>query len=648
MNDNFQPTTLDEDFLRTQIELLRTNQLAWRTIEQLGMERNPAFVPPDSKITLLDAEHRKVDLISRFEANLNVELVPRSRILQVSFESADPNLAAAVANNLVNNFIDYSFREKYDATRAASGRMQTRLDELKAKVEQSQQALVDYQREHAIVNINDKQSVVEQRLAELSSQLTAAQSDRIQKEALYGQVRANPAVMAALAQDSLLQKLEEQDATVKQQFVEALSQYGPKFPKVIRLSNQVDEYATLIGKERIRVVQRIGSDFTAASSREKLLREAVEKQKAELGKFNKLLIQQNILQGDFDTNQALYQRLMQHLGDATISAGLKSTNIHLVDSALVQFTPVRPRKLRDTLLGLIGGTFLGILLMVILETLDTSIKNPEELEMLIPLPTLALIPHKRPMVPAGFSAILKNDSQNQSLALELLNNKNSQLAESFRSLRTSILLSMAQAPPQIILVTSSNAGEGKTTTAINLATSLAQQEEEVLIIDCDLRKPQVDKALQLPNKRGLTQVLTGLQSLETSIQKFDSVPRLSVLTSGPACPNPADLLSAEKMIKVLDQCRHQFKYIILDSPPLLLVTDAAILSRLADGTIFVVASGGTSRKAVARAYRTLQLAEGNILGATLNKVDMRIGDYYYGKYSQSNDAYYAQGNEFSS
>jgi len=648
LNDSYQQMPMDQDFLRTQIQVLKTDNLAWRTIEQLRLGENPSFAPPektgqnDSNYT----ERRKMRLIRTFRTNLAVELVPGSRVVQVSFESQDPALAARVSNTLVDNYLDYNFREKYDATRQASGRMEEQLDELKAKVEKSQQELVDYQRKHAIVDVNDKQSVVEQRLGELSTQLTTAQSDRIQKEALFTQVQSNPDKVASLAQNELLQKLEEQQAGLKKEYVEALAQYGPAFPKVVRLQKQVDEYQSLIDKERNQVVDRLRRDYASSVTRESLLTQAVSRQKTELGEFNKLLVEQNILRGDFETNQKLYERLLEHLKDATVSAGLKSTNIHLVDSALVPSDPVRPKKLLNIALALLTGLILGVSLAFVQESFDHSIKGPEEVEALLSVPALAVIPAKRTLGRQQAQQLGngKNNSlpkTNGNLVLEVLNHTTSALTESFRALRTATLLSVPIRPPQTILVTSSNAGEGKTTTAVNLALALAQQQGEVLLIDCDLRKPGIARALSLGNERGLSNVLAGRDSLEASLQTFGGLPNLSALTSGPLPPNPAELLSSARMGEILGELQRRFRHIVIDSPPLLMVTDGTILSTLADGVILVVESGLTPRKAVLRSCRVLQGAGARILGVALNKVDLRYdgyyGSYYYGGYYGNGD-----------
>jgi capsular exopolysaccharide synthesis family protein len=646
LNDSYQQFPMDQDFLRTQLQVLKTDNLAWRTVERLKLGENPSFSPSDENNNNNDpnySEHRKMQLIRQFQGSLAVDLVPGSRIVQVSFESTDPALAANIANTLVDNYLDYNFREKYDATRQASGRMEEQLDELKAHVERSQQELVDYQRKHAIVDVSDKQSVVEQRLGELSTQLTTAQSDRIQKEALFTQVQSNPEKVASLAQNELLQKLEEQQAGLKKEYVEALSQYGPTFPKVARLQKQVDAYQSMIDVERNRVVDRLRRDYASAVARESLLTQAVSRQKGELGEFNKLLVQQNILKGDFETNQKLYERLLDHLKDATVSAGLKSTNIHLVDTALVPSYPVRPKKLLNIALALLAGLILGVSLAFAQESLDHSFKSMEEVEVLLSVPALAMVPIKRapgrPLRQLGNGKGRLLAAMNGNLGLEVLNHATSAVAESFRSLRTSTLLSMAMRPPQTILVSSSKAGEGKTTTAVNLALALAQQHGDVLIIDCDMRNPGVARVLSLDGKIGLSTVLTGRDTLDASLQRFSGLPNLWALTTGPMPPNPAELLSSARMAEILRELQTRFRHIVIDSPPLLVVTDATILSALADGVILVVQAGLTPRKVVVRASRMLHWAGAKTLGVVLNKVDLRFDQYYGSYYSGGHNDY---------
>ena len=273
--------------------------------------------------------------------------------------------------------------------------MEQQLDELKAKVEKSQQALVDYERQNAIVNISDKESVVEQRMADLSRDLTNAQSDRLQKESVYELVRSNESQVASVAQNDLLQHLEEKYADLKSQYVDALEQSGPKHPKAERLQSQVDEIQSLIERERKRIVERMRNDYMAALGRERLLAAAVAKEKVEVGALNQLLIQHNLLKRESETNQQLYDNLLQRLKDATVSAGLRATNIHVIDPAKPPRLPVRPQKLRNILIGLMVGLVLGLALAFVREAVDTSIKSVDEAERLANAPALAVVPLAR-------------------------------------------------------------------------------------------------------------------------------------------------------------------------------------------------------------------------------------------------------------
>src|SRR5579859_7676288 len=353
---------IDDTFLQTQVKVLQSDNLAWETIQQLGLAQNPSFAPdtasPNGKES--DARIARGRLMKEFNGDIGVDLVRNTQMVEVNFESTDPNLAAQVANTLINNYIEYDFHKKYDATRQASGWMEQQLDELKAKVEKSQTALVDYERANSIVNVSDKQNVVEQRLSDLSKDLSNAQSDRQQKESLYEMVKANPDQVALLAQNDLLQKLEEKNADLKGQYIDALGQYGSNFPKVVRLRDEVTEIQSLIDRERKHTIERIQNDYQAAVGREKLVAASVAQQKVEVGKLNQLLIQHNMLQRDFETNQQLYQSLLQRLKDADVSAGLTATNIHLVDSAVPPARPIRPRKLFNIAIGLMVGLLLGI------------------------------------------------------------------------------------------------------------------------------------------------------------------------------------------------------------------------------------------------------------------------------------------------
>jgi len=627
----------NDNFLRTQIQVLQTDTLAWRTIEQLDSRDAATF----GKTSEVESQSRRLQLIHRFKDSLSVELVPGSRIIQVGFESTDPNLATRVVNTLVKNYIDYSFRQQYDATRETSARLEQQLDELKAKVEKSQQALVEYERANAIVSVNNKENVIEQRLGELSSDLTAAQNERIQKQALYEQVSTSPVQADALADNELIQKLKENYSALENQYVEAQEQYGPTFPKVTRLQKQMDAAQSLVDKERKRILDRIHGEYLAALEREKLISAAVAQQKDLEGRLNQLLVQHNLLKGEFDTNQQLYQRLLQELKDATVAAGLRSTNIHFVDPALPPTLPERPRKKQNVAIALVAGLVLGSLLAFVRESFDSSVRTPEDVELLIASPLLAMIPVQKLPVAAKTrllrgGALGPKDASSkdttQNVAQAALHQGGSALVEAYRALRTATLLSTSQCPPTSILVTSSRAGEGKTSTACNLAITLAQSGANVVILDCDMRKPGISRAMGVQGRVGMSNLLAGQEEWSKAILPVNDAPHLYVIPSGMIPPNPAELLASKGMEQLLAEISSHFRHIIIDSPPLLAVTDATIISNMVDGVILVVEAGATHNKMVVRAHRMIESAGGRVLGAVLNKYDVHSEGYYGAHY----------------
>jgi polysaccharide biosynthesis transport protein len=614
-NTNYQRVDADDTYLLTQIQVLKSNNLAWQIIQE-------QHLAPDDESNAA----QKGQILGRFLSNLKVEIVPKTRMLSVGFESDDPKLAAQVANSLVNNYLDYNFRQKYDAIRR-SGWMEQQLSELKTKMEQSQQALVEYQRQHQIVNTGDKQNVLEQMLGDLSRELTAAEANRIQKESVYRQVFENRAELAVLVHDDLLQNLEERTAELKVQLAEALAQYGPKFPKVLRLQSQVGDLQSQIDHERNRVIARIGNDFKAANSREKLATAAVARQKQAVGQMNQLLVQQNVLQHDFETNQQLYQSLLQHLKDATVSAGLRSTNIHVVDEALAPRLPIRPRKMFNILTAFWASLVLGIMFAFAQEMFDSSIKSADEAESLVFTPMLATIPlERKSWLPGGPETRRKHSCQ---LALSLSKQPKSSLSEAFRVLGTAVCI--PDDPPKTLLITSSRNGEGKTTTALNLGQALVQRKGPVVVVDCDLRRGGVSQVLGLKGDRGVTTVLAAKHDPLRVMHHFALHPNLWILPSGPPAENPAELLASPGMATLLKTLADRFAYVIVDSPPALAVTDATILSSLVDGVIIVAATGNTPRSGLIRTHKILASAGARILGITVNKCDghYQNRDYVY-------------------
>jgi capsular exopolysaccharide synthesis family protein len=651
------PTAADESFLITQTQVLTSENLAWQTIQQLKLADNPTFTDGITKNQreTADSDVARGHLTHLFNTRLSVELQRNSHIVEVGFESTDRRLAANVVNALVANYLEYNFTTKYATMRQASGFMEQQLDELKAKVEKSQAALVDYERANSIVNVSDKQNLAEQRLSELTTDLTRVESDRAEKESLYRLVKANPANIAMLAQNLLLENLQEKYADLKAQYADAQVIYGSRQPKVARLKEQVDTVQSLIQQEQQRTVDRIRRDYDAVVEREKLLTASVAEQKTEVGRLNQLLIQQNILKRDFETNQQLYDNLMQHLKDATVMAGLRATNIHVVDRAVPPAAPVRPKKVLNMALALLAGIILGVSFAFLQEALDKqkgTVNTLDDVQRLVNLPGLGLIPlwttdHNSHSYGYGYGGPRKRKtpeliSSKNEVGVLILDHPSSPVVESYRALRTSIMFSTAPKPPQVILVTSGQPKEGKTATAVSLAMLMAQTTPRVLFLDCDLRIPRASKLLSASNQKGISGILTGAYGLSEALQQVEGQQGLWVLPSGPLPPNPAELLCSSAMQSLLLDLRERFDQIVIDSPPVLLVTDAAVLSPLADGTVLVVASGVCTPASLARTYQIVRTTGARVLGVVLNKVDIHRHGYeshyyysYHGSYYQS-------------
>ncbi len=648
LNDLFRTQEADDSFLATQVSIMQSDDLVWTTIQQLGMvklEQSGGSSPAGSQVLGISPK-KKNGIVGAFKASLRVDRAKESRMVLVSFESTDPDEAARVVNALVNNYIEYNFRTKYDATRLATGWMEQRLDELKLKVEKSEQAMVDYERQNNIVSVGEKQTAIEARLEDLAKDLSNAQTERLTKESLYKMVASNEAQVGFNQTNTLLGGLEAKDVELREQYSEVSAQYGPTYPKALAIQDQIKDLESLIARERKRAVESIRNDYSAALQREQALAAAATEQKTAVERVNQLLIEHNLLKREFETNQQLYDSLLQHLKDANVSAGLRATNIHIIDQATPPPSPVRPDKLRNIEFAVAAGLILGIALALTREALDNSIKNAQEMEKLTDLPTLAIVPLSRSRLLRSKRRAPANGNEDYAVELAVLKKPGAAISEAFRTLRTSVLLSTAERPPQVLLITSAQPSEGKTATSLNLAFTLAQKGSRVLLVDADLRRPGLAKALGLPNERGLSGVLTGAYGFETALLKLiEGAERLFLLPSGPRPPNPAELLCSMKMDAIVKRFREQFDHVILDSPPALPITDATILSSLVDGVIMVVECEGTTRAALNRACRVMEHSGGKLLGTVLNKVDVNRDGYYgyryyHGYYSYRYTSYY--------
>jgi succinoglycan biosynthesis transport protein ExoP len=662
--DYFDPTELD-----TEVKILQSDLLALQVVKELALDRRPEFggktptlpssldLGPDP----LQADTARTSgLISNFRGNLRVTLAPNTRIVEVHFRSPDKDLAATVVNTLMSTYTENNFKSRFDSTMQASDWLSKQLVDLQMKVETSQEKLVRYQKEHEILGMDEKQNITTSKLDELNKALTAAESERMDKESVYRLVQSGDAdtiASAATVLDAagtgaqsasgLLEGLRTKEADLRIQAAELSTQFGPSYPKVAQLNNQLKEIDAQILLETKKVAAKIRGQYMAALQRENMLHDALEKQKQEANKLNESAIQYSILKRDLESYRTLYEGLMEKMKEAGVSAGLKSNNFRIVDVARVPTSPIEPNIPRNLAFAFILGLTSGVGLAFVLEGLDNTVRTTEQAQIISGLPPLGMIPLGSKNAREGASSKrLMLASSNEAVELITHVRPQSQMAESYRALRTSLLLSHLGAPPKIIMVTSALPQEGKSTTSINCAVVLAQKGVRVLLIDCDLRRPSIHKTLGMGPRSGLSNVLTGSITLKQAITVAPTLPNLDVLPAGTPPPNPAELLASTNMRDVLAELRENYDHIVLDTPPTLSVTDAVVLSPRADAIVLVIRSGSTTKQALRRARDILLQVNARVSGVLLNAVDLSSPDYYYyyeyqGKYAR----YYRDGGE---
>lgn len=629
--------------LETQVRILKSDAVAFQVIKNLKLDSSPTFAGPAAKqLTAPGLNTLQVDapfessLLDRFRGGLTLTVVPRTRVVEIHYSHSDPRLAAQIVNTLIHTYIEQNLKTKFESTMQTSDWLSRQLVDLQIKVETSQEKLVRYQKEHNILGIDEKQNIVTSKLDELNKELTTAEGDRIQKESTYKLASAaNSEVFAKAEPTSLINQLRTQESELRMKYADATTQFGPSYPKVMELGNQLKQVEESIKAENKRIAARVQNEYLSALQREKLLSTALDVQKQEANHLNESAIEYNILKRDAESNRQLYEGLLQKLKEASVSAGLRSSNISIVDLARVPTTPAAPNVPRNILLGLALGLFGGIGLAFVLESLDNTVRTPEEAQIIAALPSLGIIPLNTRLIANRKNSHprLGSPSSERADSPELVSFDlpRSELAESYRALRTSILLSSLGSPPKVILVTSALPQEGKTTTSINSAIVLAQRGGRVLLVDADLRRPGVHKALGLRNISGLSTMMTGGDACEDAITST-KIPNLFVLTAGPPPPQPAELLGSTLMKDYLARLRQEFDHIVIDTPPALSVTDAVLLSIEADSVIIVIRSGQTTKAALRRVRDLLVNVNARITGIVVNAFDLHSGSSYYYQY----------------
>lgn len=635
------------DYYQTQYNILQSRAIARKTMEQLSLFQQPQFggashpksggiggwvrdlfgaapaAKAENQIAGADETAAQSRAIDAFLGRLSVTPIRNSRLVDVKYQSTDPQLATQIANTLSKVYIDQNLEYKFLASQEASAWLSDRLKDQRAAVESAELALQKYREQNDAISLEDRENITVQKLADLNAAVTRAKTTRIEKEALYNQLRASQNNQAqldtfpAILGNQFIQQLKGQLADLQRQKAQLAEKFGEQHPEMIKTTSAIQNTQAKLDSEVRKVVQSVKSEYDAAVAQEQSLTAALNQQKSEALSMNKKAIDYGVLERDVESNKQLYNSLMQRAKETGVAGELRTSNIRVVDAAEVPQRPSSPNRRLNLLAAIFGGALFAVALAFGFEYMDSRIKSPDEIKAHLGLPHLGMLP------------LMPESTEGKYVRLDTAVPAN--FSEAFRVLRTNVLFSSASEGGQTVLVTSTGPGEGKSLVAGNLAMSLAQAGRRVLLIDADLRKPKVHTVYQIDQEPGLSNVMVGNSKASEAVKK-SPVPGLWVLPAGRIPPNPAELLGAQRFADFLGSLKTHFDWIVIDSPPVMAVADASVIASLATGVLFVVGAEMTSRYAARRAVEQIESSRGRFFGAVLNRVDLERNAYYYSQY----------------
>lgn len=620
-----QGTASDQLQLRTQIELLKSRSLALRVIDEMGLYRpdeggappapaepaaptdsvagfvatlrehfNQLFSPPEDN----GERPSRNETVRAFNESVSIEPRRSSRLVEVQVVNKDGELAARIANQIAQTFIAMNLERKLESSVYARQFLEEQIQVTKAKLEQSERVINQYAKRNEILNLGEKTSATTQNYVDFSAALAKAEQDRIKAEAQYEEVRARPESAPSVLDNLAIQTYKEQRAKLEAEYAKNLAVFKPNYPAMLQAKSQIDELQRRIDTEVGTILASIKGQYEAAKKQEALLRARVGASRDEVLMVQDRSVDLNLLKRELDTNRQVYDSLLQRLKEVSVTAGLNTNNISVVDPAEASLNPVQPRPAINLAVGLMLGLLAGVLVAILREQMDDSIKHEDEVERVFARPLLGWIPQTRK--PRGMPI--------ESLGMLAHAEPRSGFSEAYRSMRTALQFSTAEGAPRHIMVTSCGKNEGKTTTALALAINFAQLGQQVLLIDADMRLASVHKALGLPNERGLSSLLMGEAPTKDLILKT-MVPNLGVLLAGPTPPDPVELLMGPGLRTLLDQAQALgFTQVIIDGPPLLGIADAIVLGNQVQHIVFAVRADSTRKKSIKDALRRLRNA----------------------------------------
>jgi succinoglycan biosynthesis transport protein ExoP len=684
----------DATYFQTQIALLKSRALAARVIKELSLESHPKFVyvptimdqlrrqvvgPLDSSLKRLSKRvaalsdsaptpeaqpeaqrpptkfEMGVDpgLTGRYLKLLDVKPMAGTSLATAMLTTVSPRLSQEMAAAHAANFIRMNLETRFDLTKEAREFLEKKLAELKVKVVKSEEALQRFRQKYGVVSMDGSQNIVVNRMVELNRRLTEAKAKRIELESLTRAVKdKNFEYLSQIIGNNQIIQLKGRLESLEAEQARLATVFKSDHPRLLELKQQINEARRRLRLEIGNVVRGVETDYAAARSQEAALQAEAERQQQAALDVKELAVEYTLLQGELDANRAIYDNVAKRLNETSISNDSPISNIQIIEQAERPSSPSSPNAVLNMMLASALGLFLGVGLAFLLEHFDSSMRTPEDVWRAVAVPTLGVVPHLRALARReyGFDRRLKGSpmrhlahrwgasGQSASAQLMLVQHPLSFLAESYRTIRTTLLLGHAERSPRVILITSAHPGEGKTTITLNLGIALAQSGRSVVVVDADLRKGNCHSHLGLQNRRGLTHLLTDSLPLDICVQST-AVDRLSLLPRGGLPPNPTELLGSNEMQEMLAALRQRFDFVLVDTPPSMAISDAAVLSVLCDGVLLALRNQSTSTDAARHVVERLQAVGAQILGAVLNGIN--IQEPYYDDYRHSYSSYYA-------
>ncbi len=629
--------------VQTQVDVIKSRNLALRVIKELKLDQEP-----DYQLTNNNAENEKpldespkrlAFVLAKFDKRLQADSVSGTRIISVSFLDHSPQRAATVVNQLIADFIEYNYQIRFAASSEATNFLASQLNNMKAQVDEAQANVARLQQQSGIYGIDEANNATNAKLDQLNAQLTVAQANKAVKESIYKMaLTRSPDVLAGMigsqgtganTANAPLQLLRQEQAEAAANYAELNARYGTEYPKVLQAGERLRSIQASIKSEIDRLVGQATAEYTLASDTEAAAARSLRLQEALASKMNKDAIRYTSAKHEADTSRDLYEELLKRLKEAGLLAGLRSTNLNILDSAIAPSRLAQPLLPIYLLVTLFGGLFVGIILVFTADAMDQSVRDPQKIEEAVGASVLALIPPvERSLPKAAIQTLRLSTSQSVWQYQTTAKAPRSTVAEAFRVLRTAILSSTPGRRSLVLAITSTSEGEGKSFTTFNLAAAFAQSGRTVLVVDADLRKRALSVALGFDRRDGLDEAVSDTV-WQKYVTTYEEIPGLFVLPAGQDKHYPSDVLGSVSMTDLIGRLRAAFDVVLIDTPSILAVTDTVSLSTSVDAVMVVAKCGTTALHSLVRTLSVLRRARAQILGVVLNGIDFDSADFYY-------------------